>query len=118
MEEEVNVGYGKVKKKELVTPVTKLDGEKQKFVYKDIYDMLRTMPGVQVSGKSIKIQGAESFMSSTEPLLVVDGMTVTTIDDIMPESVKSIDILKGSSASIYGSRGANGVILITLKGAR
>lgn len=117
-EEEVNVGYGRMKKSELVTPVTKLDGEKQKFVYRSIYDMLRTMPGVQVNGTSIKIQGAESFMSSTEPLLVVDGMVVSTIDDIVPEFVKSIDILKGSSASIYGSRGANGVILITLKGSR
>jgi len=76
------------------------------------------IPGVDVSGSSIRIQGANSFMGSTEPLLVVDGMTVQSIEDISPREVKSIEVLKGSSAAIYGSRGANGVILITLKGAK
>jgi TonB-dependent SusC/RagA subfamily outer membrane receptor len=56
-------------------------------------------------------------MLSTEPLFVVDGMVVSSISDIQPFTVKSIEILKGSSASIYGSRGANGVILIKLIGA-
>lgn len=78
--------------------------------------MLRgEVPGVQVYGKSIKIQGASSFIASTEPLLVVDGVAVSTIDDIQPRMVKSIEVLKGSAATIYGARGANGVILITLK---
>ena len=44
-------------------------------------------------------------------------MTVNTIDDIPPQSVSSIEILKGSAAAIYGSRGANGVVLIRLKNA-
>jgi TonB-dependent SusC/RagA subfamily outer membrane receptor len=75
------------------------------------------VPGVQVSGTSIRIQGASSLMLSTEPLFVVDGMVVNSIGDIQPFTVKSIEILKGSSAAIYGSRGANGVILINLVGA-
>jgi TonB-dependent SusC/RagA subfamily outer membrane receptor len=53
-------------------------------------------------------------MGSTEPLFIVDGVTVQSIDGISPTLVESISVLKGSSASIYGSRGANGVILITL----
>lgn len=117
-EEEINMGYGSIKKSSVTSPVTKIDNTNQRFVYKDIYEMLRGKPGVQVSGKSIKIQGATSFMAGTEPLLVVDGSVVSTIDDIIPTNVKSIEILKGSSASIYGSRGANGVILITLIGSR
>lgn len=115
-DEQVNVGYGSVRRKDLVSPVTSVDGEKNQFVYKDIYEMLRGKPGVQVNGTSVKIQGgANTLMSGTDPLFVVDGVTVSSIDFVMPESVKSIEILKGTSASIYGSRGANGVILITLK---
>jgi TonB-dependent SusC/RagA subfamily outer membrane receptor len=72
---------------------------------------------VQVNGKSIQIQGPSSINLSSEPLFVVDGMAVTSIDDIRPQQVKSIEILKGASASIYGSRGSNGVIMITLIGA-
>jgi TonB-dependent SusC/RagA subfamily outer membrane receptor len=115
----VDIGYGKVKKRDLTTPVNKLDATQSKYAsYRNIYDMIRgELPGVQVNGRSIRIQGINSMTLSTEPLFVVDGQPVTTIDDIQPFTVKSIQVLKGSSASIYGSRGANGVILINLKGA-
>lgn len=83
-------------------------------VYQDIYDMIRgRVPGVEVSGKSIKIRGSNSLNVSTEPLFVVDGVIVKEIDDISPETVKSIEVLKGPDASIYGTRGSNGVIVIT-----
>jgi TonB-dependent starch-binding outer membrane protein SusC len=118
-DEEVNIGYGTVKKKDLMGPVSKIDGTQTRFAaYSNVYEMLRGQPGVQVNGKSINIQGASSFMASTEPLLVVDGSIVNSLDHIQPSQVKSIEILKGSSAAIYGSRGANGVILITLIGGR
>jgi TonB-dependent SusC/RagA subfamily outer membrane receptor len=82
--------------------------------YQDIYDMIRgRVPGVEVSGKSIKIRGSNSLNVSTEPLFVVDGVIVKEIDDISPETVKSIEVLKGPDASIYGTRGSNGVIVIT-----
>lgn len=116
-DEDINVGYGTVKKRNLTTPVNQIDVTQSKYAsYRNMYEVLKsgTVPGVIVSGTSIKIQGASSLTLSTEPLFVVDGVTVSSIDDIQPQMVKSIQVLKGSSASIYGSRGANGVILINL----
>jgi len=118
-EEDVNIGYGTVKKKDLLTPVGKVNGTHSRYSsYTSIYDMLRTQPGVLVSGRRVIIQGISTFYGNTEPLYVLDGMTVSTIDGIPPQQVKSIDILKGPSASIYGSRGANGVIIITMRKAK
>ena len=85
-------------------------------VYQDIFDMIRgRVPGVEVSGKSIKIRGVNSLNISTEPLFVVDGVIVNAIEDIDPVMVKSIEVLKGPDASVYGTRGSNGVIVITRK---
>jgi TonB-dependent SusC/RagA subfamily outer membrane receptor len=119
-DETVNVGYGSVKKKDLTTAVGNVNGEERDYAsYKDIYEMIRgRVPGVLVTGTKIRIRGESSINASNEPLLVVDGIIVSSIDDIAPKDVKSIDILKGSAASIYGSRGSNGVILITLRSAR
>jgi TonB-dependent SusC/RagA subfamily outer membrane receptor len=118
-EEAVDIGYGTIKRADMSTSVGKIDGQSTKYAsYQNIYEMIRgEFPGVQVSGKSITIQGPSSINLSSEPLYVVDGMVVTTIDDIRPQHVKNIQILKGPSASIYGSRGATGVILINLIGA-
>ena len=119
-EETVNIGYGTVKKENLTDPVNRIEGSDKNFAaYANIFDMIKgRVPNVEVNGNSIRIQGSSSFIgASTEPLLVVDGMVVSSIDDIVPQQVKSIEVLKGSSASIYGSRGANGVILIRLKTA-
>ena len=83
-------------------------------VYQDIYDMIRgRIAGVEVSGKSIKIRGSNSLNVSTEPLFVVDGVITEDIDGISPESVSKIEGLKGPDASVYGTRGSNGVIIIT-----
>ena len=113
-EESVNPGYGTEKKKDLTMPIGKIDGTNKKYAaYQSIYDMIRgEFPGVQVTGKNILIQGASSLMLSNEPLFVVDGMPASSIDDISPQIVKSIEVLKGPAASVYGSRGSNGVILI------
>ena len=116
-DEEINIGYGNVKKRDLLQSVGKVDGTDKKYAsYNSIYDMLKgEVAGVEVIGTSIRIRGTSSLMSGTQPLLVVDGVTVNSIDNILPMMVKSIEVLKGSGAAIYGSRGANGVILITLK---
>ena len=82
--------------------------------YQTIYDMIRgRFPGVEVSGKSIKVMGSSSLNVSTEPVFVVDGVIVNSIDDISPQTVKSIEVLKGADATVYGTRGSNGVIVIT-----
>ncbi len=115
IEEKVTIGYGEVNKRDATSSVPKLDARGDKFMaYKDIYEMMTgRFPGVEVSGKSIRISGASSFMLSTEPLFVVDGMIIESIDGIAPSTVKTIEVLKGPAASIYGARGANGVIVIT-----
>ncbi len=113
--EKVNIGYGYSSKKDLTTSVSKIDGQSKNnnTSYQNIYEMLQKDPSVQVNGKKIVIRGVNS-VNSTDPLFVVDGIVVESIDDISPYMVKSIEILKGSNAAIYGSRGANGVIMITL----
>jgi TonB-dependent starch-binding outer membrane protein SusC len=113
--EQVNIGYGNVSRKDLSTPVSNIDATNSKYAsYKNIYEILKGTPGVLVNGNSVKIQGQSSFNSGTEPLYVVDGMIVDNIEGIPPSMVENISVLKGASTSIYGSRGTNGVIIITL----
>jgi len=116
-DEEINMGYGTVKKSDLTQSIGKINGTNIKYAsYSSVYEMLKgEVAGVEVIGTSIKIRGASSFQMSTQPLFVVDDVIVSSIDNIIPQMVKSIEVLKGSGAAIYGSRGANGVILITTK---
>jgi TonB-dependent SusC/RagA subfamily outer membrane receptor len=112
--EMINIGYGTVQRKNVNTEVNRIEGQRNYHTYNNVYDMLRgEVPGVEVIGKNVKIRDSFSFYLSTEPLFVVDGMIVTQLDDISPSDVKSIEVLKGASASVYGARGGNGVILIT-----
>jgi type 1 fimbria pilin len=84
--------------------------------YNDIYQMIRAeVTGVVVSGRSVQIQQGHSFYGSSAPLFVINGVIVNSIDDVNPRDVKSIRILKGSEAAIYGINGTNGVLSITLK---
>jgi TonB-dependent SusC/RagA subfamily outer membrane receptor len=114
--DKINIGYGSAKKDELTTNPGRIEGSKKSnAAYQNIYEMISgQVPGVQVNGKTIVIRGTASI-NNTDPLLVVDGIVVSSIDDISPQIVKSIEILKGGDAAVYGSRGANGVIMITLK---
>lgn len=118
-EETVNIGYSTVKKKNMTTSVGRIDATEDRYsAYTNIYELLSNqVPGVQVTGRTIRIRGVTSINASNDPLLVVNGMVVASIDDINPREVKSISVLKGSEAAIYGSRGATGVILIDLKGS-
>lgn len=115
-EEEINVGYGKVKRKDLTTPVGTIDGRNKRYAsYGSVYELLRgEVPGVHVTDHTIRIRGANSVSTNSAPLFIVDGISVRNIDNIQPQMVRSIEVLKGPSASIYGSRGSNGVILIDL----
>ncbi len=118
-EMDVEIGYGTTKKKNLTTDVGYIDAQDDSNAsYTNIYDMMRgKVPGVQITGNKITIRGINSINSGTDPLFVVDGIVVASIDDISPRQVKSITVLKGSDAAIYGSRGAGGVIMITMVGA-
>lgn len=110
----IDIGYGSSQKKDLTTDVGVIDGNDG---YTSIFDMIQgKVPGVQVTGTKITIRGINSINMSTDPLFVVDGIVVNSIEYISPRQVKSISVLKGADASIYGSRSAGGVILITLIG--
>jgi TonB-dependent SusC/RagA subfamily outer membrane receptor len=116
-EEFAETGYGKVSKDKLTGSISTINNDRfENRIYKDIYDMIiGEVPGVTVDGGRIRIRGISSLKASNDPLLVVDGSPVFTIANISPYDVESIDILKGSSAAIYGSRGSNGVIVIKTK---
>jgi TonB-dependent SusC/RagA subfamily outer membrane receptor len=113
----VNTGYSHVKKKNTTTEITSIDGTDKKYdSYSSIYEMIqREVSGVQVKGHNIIVQGAQDMFGSVPPLFVVDGTYVDDISSVSPSSVKSIEVLKGTSAAIYGSRGYGGVIVIKTK---
>jgi len=120
--ETVNIGYGTVDKDHQVGAVSTVEGEGQNEAHpRTIAEMLRRVPGVQVdelSGGRIRvlIRGAGSFRGGTEPLYVMDGMVIQRVDGLNPSMIESITVLKNADATaMYGSRGANGVILIKSK---
>ncbi len=117
-EELIDIGYGKIKKSNASHSYGSIeDLESKAQNYTDIYAMIQDQfPDVGVSGGVITIRGATSLMGNNSALIVVDGITTPSIGGINPTDVKSISVLKGSAASIYGVRGANGVLIITTKG--
>lgn len=124
----VIVGYQAIKKKDATGSVKIVDG--QELTEKPIASITQLLQGkaagVQVMGQSgkpganayIRIRGTGSINASSEPLIIMDGVSIssTAFNMINPDDVDDITILKDASAtSIYGSRGSNGVILITSK---
>ena len=86
--------------------------------YNNVFDIIKgRVPGVLVTGNSIQIRGPNSFFLSTEPLYLIDDVPVdaNAVASINPQDVERIEFLKGPSAAIYGSRGANGVVAIYTK---
>lgn len=134
LEELVVVGYGTMKKSDLTGAVANVDQENIKNISTATIDqkLVGQIAGVQIqqvsgapgSGTSIKIRGAGSIGAGNDPLYVVDGMPYSSgfdqnmnpLNFISPNDIESITVLKdASSTAIYGSRGANGVIMITTK---
>ena len=119
------IGYGSQRREAVTGSVASISGERIRDIpAPNISQAIQgRLPGVEVSQTSTKpgatmqilIRGQRSLTASNDPLIVLDGIPFTgSIGDINPSDVKSIDILKDASATaIYGSRGANGVILIT-----
>ena len=117
-EELLNTGYGHIRKKDNTASISKIN-VKRGSGYSDIYEYIKgRVPGVVVRGTSISIRGVNSINSGNDPLIIVDGVETGDISGIAPDSVESIEVLKdAASTAIYGFRGANGVILISLKKA-
>lgn len=115
----ISIGYDELEEKYVAIKVDRVNAEEQIDAqqFRNIYDLIRNrLSGVRVtSDNKIIIRGVNSIISSQDPLFVVDGSIVSSIDHVLPVDVKSVSILKDSAAAIYGSRGANGVILITTK---
>jgi len=123
LDEVVAIGYGTVKKSDLTGAVASVSGEQlRKLPSASIDKALQGLsPGVTVVANSgqpgadmvVRIRGIGTINNAT-PLFVVDGVAVSSINYLSPNDIKSTEILKDASATaIYGSRGANGVILIT-----
>ena len=126
LDEVVVIGYGSVKRKDVTTAISTV-GEKD-LANRPIISAGQAIQGkaagVAVSAPSgapgaemtIRVRGTTSFNGSNEPLYVVDGVPVDNISFLAPTDIENMQILKdASSAAIYGSRAANGVILITTK---
>ncbi len=126
LDEVVVIGYGSVKKRDVTTAITSIstkDLDQRPIVSAD-QALQGKAAGVSVikpnglpgEGMVIRVRGATSMNSSNDPLYVVDGVTLDNISFLSANDIESIQVLKdASSAAIYGSRAANGVILITTK---
>lgn len=126
LEEVVVIGYGTVQRKDVTTAISTVST-------KDLEERPITSAGQAIQGKvagiaviqpsgmpggdlSIRVRGTTSFNGSNDPLYVVDGVPVDKIDFLSPNDIASMQVMKdASSAAIYGSRAANGVVLITTK---
>ena len=141
LEEVVVVGYGTQSRKDVSGSISKVTSETLRLSPVSSLDQamqgraaglqLQQNSGMAGGGASVRIRGAASISATNQPLYVVDGVpllsgdftqldyngqTVDAVADIDPNSIESIDILKDAAASaIYGSRAANGVIMITTK---
>lgn len=129
LEEVVVIGYGTAKKKDLTGSVGTVQGaELAKVPVSSAAQALTgRLAGVQITTSDgspdaeilIRVRGGGSITGDNSPLYIVDGFPVSSIGDVAPSDIQDITVLKdASSTAIYGSRGANGVILITTKSAQ
>lgn len=127
LDEVVVIGYGTARKKDVTGSTVSLKGETlNEIKAPNIINQLQgRAAGVDIvtngntigTGGQIRIRGNRSITGNNDPLIVVDGMVYGgSLNDLNPDNVASLDVLKDASATaIYGSRGANGVIIITTK---
>lgn len=84
--------------------------------YLNMYQLIATeIPGARVNGTTIQLVPVNSVQAGQDPLIIVDGTPVSSLEFIFPREVASIRVLRDDAASFYGSRGANGVLLIRMK---
>lgn len=129
LDEVVVIGYGTMKKSDLTGSVVSVSGtDLRKVPVSSVAESLTgRLAGVQVSSTEgspdaeikIRVRGGGSITQDNSPLYIVDGFPVNSISDIAPSDIQSIDVLKdASSTAIYGSRGANGVVIITTRSGK
>ncbi len=126
LDEVVVIGYGVQKKRDLTGAIASVTAESiEERTPVNIYEALQgQVSGVEIVTNSgepgasaeVRVRGTSTFESGAQPLYVVDGVPYDNIDDINPNDIESVEVLKdAASAAIYGSRSANGVFLITTK---
>ncbi|MFT6334202.1 MAG: TonB-linked SusC/RagA family outer membrane protein [Saprospiraceae bacterium] len=126
LDEIVVVGYGTQKEKEITSAVVKLDNEDfNKGAITDPAQLLQgKVAGLQVYNRggdpngspTIRLRGISTVGANTQPLVVVDGVIGASLNNVDPNDIENISVLKdGSAAAIYGSRGSSGVIIVTTK---
>ena len=126
LDEVVVIGYGKQKKSDLTGSIASVDSKviTERSVTNALEGMQGNIAGVQISsstgrvgdGFDITIRGNNSLSGSSGPLYIVDGVPMGDIDFLNPQDIQQMDVLKdASSTAIYGSRGSNGVVMITTK---
>ena len=129
LSEVVVVGYGTQQKKEITSAVVSVSEEEfNRGNVNDPSQLLQgKVPGLSVYNKggdpnstsTIRLRGVSTVGANTEPLVVIDGVIGASLDNVDPNDIESINVLKdGSAAAIYGSRGSSGVILVTTKGGK
>ena len=126
LDEVVVVGYGTSRKSDLTGSISTISGaDLRKVPIANVAETLTgRIAGVQVTSSEgspdsevkIRIRGGGSLTQDSSPLIIIDGFPVNSMNDVSPSDVENITVLKdASSTAIYGSRGANGVIIITTK---
>lgn len=126
MDSLVVIGYGTVKKRDLTGAVSKMDAKaianrplarvETALQGQMAGVVVRTTTGEPGADMQIRVRGAASVNASSDPLYVVDGVPISTLSGINPSDIASIEVLKdAASAAIYGSRGSNGVVIVTTK---
>lgn len=129
LDEVVVIGYGTQKRVNLTGAVASVQGKVlEKVPVASVGEALQgRLPGVQITTadgspdaeQTIRVRGGGSITQDNSPLIILDGFEVSSLNDIPPTDIESIDVLKdAASTAIYGARGANGVILVTTKGAQ
>jgi len=129
MEEVVVIGYGTARKRDLTGSIASISGQQlSKIPVSNVAAaMTGRLPGVQITTTDgspdaeilVRVRGGGSVTGDNSPLYIVDGFPVSSISNISPADIETIDVLKdASSTAIYGSQGANGVVIITTKSAK
>jgi TonB-dependent SusC/RagA subfamily outer membrane receptor len=122
----VDIGYGEVEQEQITGSVGTVEGrDDESGRPRTLVEMLSRVAGVRVSEGAygeitVRIRGTSSFLGGQEPLFVVDGVVMPSAEAVLrnlnPNQIDSISVLKDAGqTAMYGSRGANGVVLIRMK---